>query len=59
MNRFLLDGRYGAVLQSFSLQPVEVLKKAGLPVTLFTQEHPVVTQDAYFRLMNRCPSAWR
>lgn len=51
MNRFLLDGRYGAVLQSFSLQPVEVLKKAGLPVTLFTQEHPVVTQDAYFRLM--------
>lgn len=51
MNRFLLDGRYGTVLQSFGLQPMAVLKKAGLPVTLFTQEHPVVTQDAYFRLM--------
>lgn len=44
MKRFLLDGRYGAVLQSFGLQPIAVLKKAGLPVTLFTQ-------DAYFRLM--------
>lgn len=51
MKRFLLDGRYGAVLQSFGLQPIAVLKKAGLPVTLFTQEHPVITQDAYFRLM--------
>lgn len=51
MKRFLLDGRYGAVLQSFGLQPLAVLKKAGLPVTLFTQENPVITQDAYFRLM--------
>lgn len=51
MKRFLLDGRYGVVLSSFGISPAAVLKKAGLPITLFAQEHPVITQDAYFRLM--------
>ena len=51
MNRFILDGRYGALLTAYGINIEEVLRKAGLPGDVFSHRNPVMTEEQYFRFM--------
>lgn len=52
LNRFILDGRYGDLLNYYGFNLEEILRKAELPEDMFCRKTPTMTQEEYFRLMD-------
>ena len=51
MKRFPLDNNYAKLLQSYGISVDELLKRAQLPLDLFTKKSPSVTAEEYYRFM--------
>lgn len=52
MNKFILDSRYGMLLETVGISATEALKKALLPEDLFAHKIPVMTPSEYYRFMD-------
>lgn len=52
MNKFILDRKYGDLLQSVGISIREVLKKAQLPEDILSHQVPAMTIEEYIRFMN-------
>lgn len=50
-NKFILDGRYGDLLQYYGINVEEALKKAGLPEDTFAHKTPILKEEEYYRFM--------
>lgn len=50
-NKFILDGRYGDLLQYFGMNVEEALRKAELPEDTFAHKTPILTEEEYYRFM--------
>lgn len=51
MKRFPLDNNYAKLLQSYGISIDELLKRAELPLDLFTKKSPSVTAEEYYHFM--------
>lgn len=52
MNHFILDGRYGDLLNIYGISIEEALNKAELPGDVFRRQTPSMTEEQYFRFMD-------
>lgn len=53
---FILDGRYGDLLQFYGIRVEEVLRKAQLPGDAFKHRAPTMTEAQYYRFMDAAGS---
>lgn len=51
MKRFPIDKNYAVLLKTYGISVDEILKRAQLPLDLFSRENPCVTSDEYYRFM--------
>jgi len=51
LKRFPLDNNYAKLLQSYGISIDELLKRAELPLDLFTKKSPSVTAEEYYHFM--------
>lgn len=59
MNKFIVDGRYAELLNSYGIRVEEALRKAELPGDAFCHKAPVMEEDAYYRFMDAAGSLIR
>jgi len=52
MEKYLVDGQYGSILERNGMKLSEVLKKAELPVGMFSSERVMMTSKEYRRFMD-------
>ena len=52
MGRFVIDGRYEAMLSHFGINVEEALRKAELPGDIFKHKTPVMTEEQYYRFLD-------
>lgn len=50
-HRFILDGRYGDLLNYYGISVEEALRKAQLPGDIFKHKTSTMTEEQYFRFM--------
>lgn len=51
MQHFILDGRYGTLLSHYGVDVEQALRKAEVPVTVFQQVHPTMTEAQYYAFL--------
>lgn len=56
MNKFIVDGRYAELLNSYGIRVEEALRKAELPGDAFCHKAPVMEEEAYYRFMDAAGS---
>lgn len=52
MEKYFIDGQYGALLEKNGIKLTEVLKKADLPQGIFCSERVMMTSEEYRRFMD-------
>ena len=52
MERYIINGRYGELLESYGINTEEILRKAQLPVDSFRHKMSTMTQEEYFRFID-------
>ena len=52
MKNFVLDGRYGELLNYYGIKTEEALRKAGLAGDIFSRKTPVMSEEEYLRFMD-------
>lgn len=51
MKHFPLDKNYAVLLKAYGISVDELLKRAKLPLDMFTRDNPCVTAEEYYRFM--------
>jgi hypothetical protein len=54
MDTFKISNAFPVGLRAVGLDPALVLRKSGLPLTLWSSEQPMVTTEQFFRLWRDC-----
>ena len=52
LQRFILDGRYGELLSAFGIDVEAALRKAHLPLNVFSRKPPMMSEQQYFSFLS-------
>lgn len=51
MEKFVIDGQYGRLLETNRIDPKQVLRRAGLPIDSFAHQKLKLSEAEYFRML--------